>query len=237
MPGGAGTPGGYQRDQSAGQSTGAHSRSKNQGGVRSHSPHSSGPRQRIQTDTHKDFQANPTKYVTPPSRSILDYSPTIQIAKAGIKAITNLFTPKTEQQKVEANIKKGYDVNNPAEMHAYGTKKYDFGQGGDGDGGPKVTTITKSLVTAPTADQAAGFGHQWNFQAYGNQTQATGNPYDYTKAPYAKKGKLIRKYATGQEIKNFSKGKRFGPPPLKGPDSQGLQVILENSDYFKKLIG
>ena len=48
---------------------------------------------------------------------------------------------------------------------------------------------------------------------------------------------MIRKYATGQEIKNFSKGKRFGPPPLKGPDPQGLQVILENSDYFKKLIG
>ena len=114
-------------------------------------------------------------------------------------------------------------------------KMYDWGP--QNDGGGNVTTVTQSLVTAPTADKAAGFGHQWNFQAYGNQAQATANPYDYTKAPYAKKGKLIRKYATGQEIKNFSKGKRFGPPPLKGPDSQGLQVILENSDYFKKLIG
>ena len=68
-------------------------------------------------------------------------------------------------------------------------------------------------------------------------TQVAGNPYNYKAAPYAKKGKLIRKYATGQEIKNYSKGKRFGPPPLKGPDPQGLQVVLENSDYFKKLIG
>ena len=138
---------------------------------------------------------------------------------------------------VEANIKKGYDVLNPAEMHrARHSENYDKGPEGNG-GGANVTTVTQSLVTAPTADKAAGFGHQWNFQAYGNQTQTAANPYDYTKAPYAKKGKLIRKYATGQEIKNFSKGKRFGPPPLKGPDPQGLQVILENSDYFKKLIG
>ena len=148
-----------------------------------------------------------------------------------------VFQPKTEQQKVEANIKKGYDVNNPSEMRAAETKKtYDWGPTG-GDGMANVTTHTQSLVTAPTADKGAGFGHQWNFQAYGNQTQTAANPYDYTKAPYAKKGKMIRKYATGQEIKNFSKGKRFGPPPLKGPDPQGLQVILENSDYFKKLIG
>jgi len=105
------------------------------------------------------------------------------------------------------------------------------------DGGGANTLAPQSLVTAPTADKAAGFGHQWNFQAYGANTNVAANPYDYTKAPYAKKGKMIRKYATGQEIKNFSKGKRFGPPPLKGPDPQGLQVILENSDYFKKLIG
>ena len=40
-----------------------------------------------------------------------------------------------------------------------------------------------------------------------------------------------------KKLKTFLKGKRFGPPPLKGPDPQGLQVILENSDYFNKLIG
>ena len=155
----------------------------------------------------------------------------------GAKKIGNIFADKrTEQQKVEANIKKGYDVLNPAEMHRATQRRIYKGPEGNG-GGANVTTVTQSLVTAPTADKAAGFGHQWNFQAYGNQTQTAANPYDYTKAPYAKKGKLIRKYGTGQEIKNFSKGKRFGPPPLKGPDSQGLQVILENSDYFKKLIG
>ena len=114
-------------------------------------------------------------------------------------------------------------------------KMYDWGP--QNGGGGNVTTVTQSIVNAPTADKAAGFGHQWNFQAYNQQGTTAPNVYDYTKTPYAKKGKLVRKYATGQEIKNFSKGKRFGPPPLKGPDPQGLQTIFENSDYFKKLIG
>ena len=170
-------------------------------------------------------------------RSILDYSPTYQVGKALYKGVKSIFQPKTEQQKADIYTKKGFDVNNPNEMVGATTPKpVDNSGGGDGQN-VNATTATQSLVTAPTADKGAGFGHQWNFQAYGNQNQTTGNPYDYTKMPYAKKGKLIRKYATGQEIKNFSKGKRFGPPPLKGPDSQGLQVILENSDYFKKLIG
>ena len=169
-------------------------------------------------------------------RSILDFSPTYQVGKALYKGVKSIFQPKTEQQKVEANIKKGHDVLNPAEMHRATQPRVYHGPEGNGGGG-NVTTATQSLVTAPTADQAAGFGHQWDFKAYGNQTQTAANPYNYKMAPYAKKGKLVRKYATGQEIKNFSKGKRFGPPPLKGPDPQGLQVILENSDYFKKLIG
>ena len=161
--------------------------------------------------------------------------PSVKLAKAAYTGIKSIFTPKTEQQKVEANIAKGYDVNNPAEMHAIKPRVY---QGPEGNGGgANVTTHTQSLVTAPTADKAAGFGHQWDFKAYGANTNVAANPYDYSKAPYAKKGKLVRKYATGQEIKNFSKGKRFGPPPLKGPDPQGLQIFLENSDYFKKLIG
>ena len=142
-----------------------------------------------------------------------------------------VFQPKTEQQKVQANIDKGYDVLNPAEMHRATQPRVYHGPEGNG-GGANVTTVTQSLVTAPTADKAAGFGHQWDFQAYPGTPGTTYNP-----KAYAKKGKMIRKYGTGQEIKNFSKGKRFGPPPLKGPDPQGLQVILENSDYFKKLIG
>ena len=171
-------------------------------------------------------------------RNLINQMPSVRLAKWGAKKLGNIFADKrTEQQKADYYTKKGFDVNNPNEMIGATTRTpVDRShQGGDGIG--NVTTATQSLVTAPTADKGAGFGHQWNFQAYGNQNQTTGNPYDYTKMPYAKKGKMIRKYATGQEIKNFSKGKRFGPPPLKGPDSQGLQVILENSDYFKKLIG
>ena len=111
-------------------------------------------------------------------------------------------------------------------------KTYDFGPTGGGDGiaALKTTAITQSLASTPTAD--VNTRHQWGFQAYPGTPGTTYDP-----KTYAKQGKMIGKYGTGQEIKNFSKGKRFGPPPLKGPDPQGLQVILENSDYFKKLIG
>jgi hypothetical protein len=171
------------------------------------------------------------------SKSLLDYSPTFQVGKSIYKGFKNIFQnkatyEKTEHRGLRQNLETGaYEHHAPTHTPVGGVG------GKDGDGMAQGATPTQSLVTAPTADKGAGFGHQWNFQAYGNQTQTAGNPYDYTKAPYAKKGKMIRKYATGQEIKNFSKGKRFGPPPLKGPDPQGLQVILENSDYFKKLIG
>jgi hypothetical protein len=144
-----------------------------------------------------------------------------------------VFQPKTEQQKVQANIDRGYDVLNPAEMHRATQRKPVPVGGGPGDrDGLQNTIATRSLVTAPTADKAGGFGHQWGFQAYPG---TPGTTYDPTK--YAKKGKMISKYGTGQEVKNFSKGKRFGPPPEKGPDPQGLHAILENSDYFKTLIG
>ena len=171
-------------------------------------------------------------------KNFVSTMPSVKLAKWAYKGVKNIFAPTAEQKRA-SYTKKGLDITNPAEMHGYQTQygKRDEDTYTGGDGIANVTTHTQSLVTAPTADKGAGFGHQWNFQAYGNQAQTTANPYDYTKAPYAKKGKMIRTYATGQEIKNFSKGKRFGPPPLKGPDSQGLQVILENSDYFKKLIG
>ena len=147
----------------------------------------------------------------------------------GAKKIGNIF-----QQKA-----KGPTVENTAAMEdaPFNQQKKMYDWGPQNGGGGNVTTVTQSIVNAPTADKAAGFGHQWNFQAYNQQGTTAPNVYDYAKTPYAKKGKLVRKYATGQEIKNFSKGKRFGPPPLKGPDPQGLQTILENSDYFKKLIG
>ena len=147
----------------------------------------------------------------------------------GAKKIGNIFQKKAKRPTVvDTAAMEDAPFNQQKKMYDWGPQN---------GGGGNVTTVTQSLVTAPTADKAAGFGHQWDFKAYGANTNVAANPYDYSKAPYAKKGKLVRKYATGQEIKNFSKGKRFGPPPLKGPDPQGLQVILENSDYFKKLIG
>ena len=98
--------------------------------------------------------------------------------------------------------------------------------GDDGGNNYRQTFNTQSLVTAPTADKGSGFGHQWGFQAYPG---APGTTYDPTQ--YAKKGKMIYKYGTGQEVKKRSL------PPSKGPDSKGLPAILENSDYFTKLIG
>jgi len=98
--------------------------------------------------------------------------------------------------------------------------------GDDGGNDYRQTFNTQSLVTAPTADKGSGFGHQWGFQAYPG---APGTTYDPTQ--YAKKGKMIYKYGTGQEVKKRSL------PPSKGPDSKGLPSILENSDYFTKLIG
>ena len=100
--------------------------------------------------------------------------------------------------------------------------------GGD-DGGNdynRQTLNTVSLATTPTADKDKSYGHQWGFQAYPG---APGTTYDPTQ--YAKKGKMIYKYGTGQEVKKRSL------PPSKGPDSKGLPSILENSDYFTKLIG
>ena len=188
--------------------------------------------------TYKPTHVKPGLGPERQTKSLLDFSPTYQVGKALYKGVKSIFQPTAEQKRA-SYTKKGLDIHNPAEMHGYqtqyGKRDEDTYTGGEGIG--NITTHTQSLVTAPTADQEAGFGHQWDFRAYGANTNVAANPYDYTKAPYAKKGKMIRKYATGQEIKNYSTGKRFGPPPLKGPDPQGLQVILENSDYFKKLIG
>jgi hypothetical protein len=50
------------------------------------------------------------------------------------RGIQGLFTPRTEAQKVQANINKGYDVMNPAEMHGLATRRQPvFPSGGGGD--------------------------------------------------------------------------------------------------------
>jgi hypothetical protein len=148
-----------------------------------------------------------------------------------------LFSPKVPPDQaggVSAKVIKrgGVKVSKKAisaDRNRYTNLSHDQGDPGGEKHGPEGL-MTTTLTTAPTADKS--FGHQWDFKAYDNQ-QATTTPnvYDYSKAPYAKKGKLVRKYATGQEVKKRSL------PPSKGPDSKGLPSILENSDYFTKLIG
>ena len=92
---------------------------------------------------------------------------------------------------------------------------------GDRDGTPQITLNTQSLAsTAIPETKKSG----WNFEAYqkGSTTQSR---------LYGKKGKMIK--ANQGE---FSQGKRFGPPPNKGPDPQGINAPLNNVDYFKDLL-
>ena len=129
--------------------------------------------------------------------------------------------PKTEKEKVEANIKKGYDVNNPAEMHRATTKKtYDWGSQNGGDGMAQITLNTQAVASTAIPETKSG----WGFKAYDSGSTANTRLY-------GKKGKMV-KANQGQ----FSQGKRFGPPPTKGPDPQGINVPLNNIDYFKDLL-
>ena len=64
----------------------------------------------------------------------------------------------------------------------------------------------------------------WGFKAYDSGSTANTRLY-------GKKGKMV-KANQGQ----FSQGKRFGPPPKKGPDPQGINAPLNNIDYFKDLL-
>jgi len=150
----------------------------------------------------------------------------------GAKKIGNIFGDRGNKTVKSGDTYAGeaYGYNERKEKSNYVNRNPVDTSGGGGGGGLKNTLVTQSIVSSPTAD--VNTRHQWGFQAYPGTPGTTYNPQ-----AYAKKGKLVRTYATGQEIKNFSKGKRFGPPPLKGPDPQGLQTVLENSDYFKKLIG
>lgn len=124
------------------------------------------------------------------------------------QAIKSPFKKKTEKEKIAANIKKGYDVNNPAEMHA--VKPPRVYKGPKGNGGKGIKSLTSAPVTSAASTSDDDFS--WNFQPYP-----------------ARNGKFMR-------AKGLSGGKRFGPPPLKGPDPQGLDVLLSNSDYFKDLM-
>ena len=124
--------------------------------------------------------------------------------------LLGLGKKKTEKQKSEAYTKKGFDVLNPNEMRAAKYKPVTPPDGGgEGEGRPQITLNTQSVTSTPVPEET---GHTWNFQAY-------------------RKGQMI-KANQGQ----FSHGKRFGPPPKKGPDPQGINVPLNSIDYFKDLI-
>ena len=117
------------------------------------------------------------------------------------------FKPKTEKEKSDIYTKKGFDVLNPNEMKGAKYKAPPLPSGGDGMA--NITLNTRSVAsTAAPVDT----GYKWDFQAY-------------------RKGQMI-KANQGQ----FSHGKRFGPPPKKGPDPQGIDVPLNSIDYFKDLL-
>ena len=135
-------------------------------------------------------------------------SGTIHPFSAAYQLLKAPFKKKTEQQKVQLNIDKGYDVNNPAEMHAIKPPRTYHGPEGHQSGIKSLGTTAPNIsaVSEPRT------GHEWDFQAYS-------------------KGNLVK--GTKQEL---SGGVRFGPPPLRGPDPQGLDVLLSNSNYFRDLL-
>ena len=135
--------------------------------------------------------------------------------------LLGLGKKKTEKQKSEAYTKKGFDVLNPNEMKAatYKPVTPPLGEGG-GDGMAQITLNTQSVASTAIPETKSG----WGFKAYDSGSTA------HTRL-YGKKGKM-GKANQGQ----FSQGKRFGPPPKKGPDPQGINAPLNNIDYFKDLL-
>lgn len=118
------------------------------------------------------------------------------------------FLKESPQKKSERYKKKGFDINNPAEMKSATKKPQWEGPQGHQSGIKSLTTApVTSVVSEPETK-----GYEWGFQAYS-------------------KGDLVK--GTKQEL---SGGVRFGPPPKRGPDPQGLDVILSNTDYFKDLV-
>ena len=134
--------------------------------------------------------------------------------------LLGLGKKKTEKQKSESYTKKGFDILNPNEMKE-ATKPIQPPDGGNGgDGMAQITLNTQSVASTAIPETKSG----WGFKAY--QPGTTANT-----SLYGKKGKMIK--ANQGE---FSQGKRFGPPPTKGPDPQGINVPLNSIDYFKDLL-
>ena len=144
--------------------------------------------------------------------------------KSAAVNIGSRFKPKTEKEKSEKYTKKGFDILNPNEMRSATYKPpVPVGGGpGDRDGTPQITLNTQSLASTaiPETEKKSG----WGFEAYAPGSTANTRLY-------CKKGKMIK--ANQGE---FSQGKRFGPPPNKGPDPQGINAPLNSVDYFKDLL-
>jgi hypothetical protein len=102
------------------------------------------------------------------------FSPTYQAIQLGKKA----FTPQTPAQKLQANINKGYDVNNPAEMHGAETRTGPV-SGPDRGNNPYITPQYMDDVYAQNVmeedgidiDTSTGNMEDWS------QRFRVGNPY------------------------------------------------------------
>ena len=139
--------------------------------------------------------------------------------KSAAANIASRFKPKTEKQKSDIYTKKGFDVLNPNEMKAAKYKPVTPSNGG-GEGMAQITLNTQSVASTAIPETKSG----WGFKAYDSGSTANTRLY-------GKKGKMV-KANQGQ----FSQGKRFGPPPKKGPDPQGINAPLNSVDYFKDLL-
>ena len=128
---------------------------------------------------------------------------------------------KTEKEKSDIYTKKGFDVLNPNEMKG-ATKPIQPPDGGNGGEGIAQITLNTQSVASTAIPETKKSG--WGFKAY--EPGSTANT-----RLYGKKGKMVK--ANQGE---FSQGKRFGPPPKKGPDPQGIDVPLNSIDYFKDLL-
>lgn len=170
--------------------------------------------------TYKPTHVKPGLGPERQTKSILDYSLWGQLGKAAHQGLQKLFKPKTEKEKSEQYTKKGFDILNPNEMRSAKYKPVVPPGGGEGQGA-YVTPITLAAASTP---KTPPISQRWNFQAYEPTSTA------HTRL-YGKKGKMVK--ANQGE---FSKGKRFGPPPKKGPDPQGLNVPLNSVNYFKDLL-
>ena len=129
---------------------------------------------------------------------------------------------KTEKEKSERYTKKGFDILNPNEMVGATTRTPVDRSHQGGDGMAQITLNTQSVASTAIPETKKSSG--WGFQAYDPDSTANTRLY-------GKKGKMIK--ANQGE---FSQGKRFGPPPKKGPDPQGINAPLNSVDYFKDLL-